>query len=69
VRSAAGVEQVHVVRNPPHVHQPLIQGIVDERRGGPPSSSTGVSAARTSWVLDQCVAGFYGGLKSEGEAT
>jgi len=59
VRSAAGVEQVHVVRNPPHVHQPLIQAIVDERRGGPPSSSTGVSAARTSWVLDRCVAGYY----------
>jgi predicted dehydrogenase len=55
---AAG-EQVHEVRNPPHVHQPLIQAIVDELRGGKPSPSTGESAARTSWVLDQCVAGYY----------
>ncbi|HUR33232.1 MAG TPA: Gfo/Idh/MocA family oxidoreductase, partial [Vicinamibacterales bacterium] len=39
VRGAAG-ETVHVVRNPPHVHQPLIQAIVDEYRGGPASPST-----------------------------
>ena len=58
VRNAAG-ETVHVVRNPPHVHQPLIQAIVDECRGGAASPSTGVSAARTSWVLDRCVAGYY----------
>jgi 1,5-anhydro-D-fructose reductase (1,5-anhydro-D-mannitol-forming) len=59
VRDAAGRETAHEVRNPPHVHQPLIQAIVDELRGGPASPSTGVSAARTSWVLDQCVADFY----------
>lgn len=47
------------VRNPPHVHQPLIQTIVDELRGGPASPSSGVSAARTSWVLDRCVADYY----------
>jgi hypothetical protein len=52
-------EQVHVVRNPPHVHQPLIQTIVDQLRGGRPSPSSGESAARTSWVLDRCVAGYY----------
>jgi hypothetical protein len=54
-----GQEQVHEVRNPPHVHQPLIQAIVDELRGGSPSPSTGESAARTSWVLDRCVASYY----------
>jgi 1,5-anhydro-D-fructose reductase (1,5-anhydro-D-mannitol-forming) len=53
-------EQVHAVRNPPHVHQPLIQAIVDERRGGAPSPSTGETAARTAWVLDRCVASYYG---------
>jgi 1,5-anhydro-D-fructose reductase (1,5-anhydro-D-mannitol-forming) len=52
-------EQVHVVRNPPHVHQPLIQAIVDELRGGGPSPSSGESAARTAWVMDRCVAGYY----------
>ena len=29
VRGASG-ETVHIMRNPPHVHQPLIQAIVDE---------------------------------------
>jgi 1,5-anhydro-D-fructose reductase (1,5-anhydro-D-mannitol-forming) len=52
-------DQAHGVRNPPHVHQPLIQAIVNELRGGEPSPSTGESAARTSWVLDRCVAGYY----------
>jgi predicted dehydrogenase len=59
VRTGA-VEHVHDVRNPPHVHQPLIQAIVDELRGGPPAPSTGISAARTSLVLDRCVAAYYG---------
>jgi len=63
VRGASG-ETVHAVRNPPHVHQPLIQAIVDEVAGGPPSPSTGATAARTSWVLDRCVAGFYDRLKA-----
>jgi 1,5-anhydro-D-fructose reductase (1,5-anhydro-D-mannitol-forming) len=51
--------EVHSVRNPPHVHQPLIQAIVDELKGGAPSPSTGESAARTAWVLDRCVANYY----------
>jgi predicted dehydrogenase len=48
------------VGNPPHVHQPLIQAIVDEMHGRGRCESTGETGARTSWVLDQCVAGFYG---------
>lgn len=47
-------------RNPPHVHQPFIQTVVDEMRGLGPCASTGTSAARASWVLEQCVAGYYG---------
>jgi 1,5-anhydro-D-fructose reductase (1,5-anhydro-D-mannitol-forming) len=50
------------VRNPPHVHQPLIQTIVDEMHGRGRCESTGETGARTSRVLDQCVAGFYAGL-------
>jgi predicted dehydrogenase len=52
-------EAVHAPRNPPHVHQPLIQAIVDELGGGPPAPSTGESAARTAWVMDRCVSGYY----------
>jgi predicted dehydrogenase len=48
-------EQVFPLRNPPHVHQPLIQSIVDELRGRGRCESTGASGARASWVLDQCL--------------
>jgi predicted dehydrogenase len=51
--------KVHEIRNPPHVHQPLVQAIVDELQGGAASPSTGESAARTSSVLDRCVASYY----------
>jgi 1,5-anhydro-D-fructose reductase (1,5-anhydro-D-mannitol-forming) len=54
-----GGGRVHAVRNPPHVHQPLIQTIVDELRGRGRCPSTGESGARASWVLDRCVAGYY----------
>ena len=58
VRRAAG-DEVHAVRNPPHVHQPLIQTIVDEIHGRGRCESTGESGARASWVMDRCVAGFH----------
>lgn len=38
---------------PKHIQQPLIQTIVDDLRGKAVSPSTGVSGARTSWVMDQ----------------
>jgi predicted dehydrogenase len=50
----------HGVRNPPHVHQPLIQSIVDELGGRGTCDSTGGSAARTSRVLDQVTPGHAG---------
>ena len=50
---------VHAVRNPPHVHQPLIQTIVDEIHGRGRCESTGESGARASWALDRAVASFY----------
>jgi 1,5-anhydro-D-fructose reductase (1,5-anhydro-D-mannitol-forming) len=53
--------RVHDMRNPPHVHQPLVQTIVDELRGRGTCPSTGESAARTSLALDACVAGYYQG--------
>jgi len=48
------------VRNPPHVHQPLIQTIVDQLRGTGTCGSTGESGARTSWVMDRCLDGYDG---------
>lgn len=56
-----GGDEVRVLpfRNPPHVHQPLVQAIVDELRGVGTCESTGVSGARTSRVMDLCVKGYY----------
>jgi 1,5-anhydro-D-fructose reductase (1,5-anhydro-D-mannitol-forming) len=55
-----GSREVFPVRNPPHVHQPLIQSIVDELRGEGRCASTGESGARASWVMECCVAGYDG---------
>ncbi|MCK7504042.1 MAG: Gfo/Idh/MocA family oxidoreductase [Desulfobacterales bacterium] len=48
-----GLEEILPLRNPPHVHQPLIQTIVDELRGRGRCESTGESGARASWVMDR----------------
>lgn len=41
---------------PEHVHQPLVETIVDELLGrGGNCPSTGISAARTAWVMDEVV--------------
>jgi predicted dehydrogenase len=45
--------EVLPLRNPPHVHQPLIQTIVDELHGQGRCESTGESGARASWVMDR----------------
>lgn len=42
--------------DPPQVHQPLIQTIVDELNGIGRCPSTGETAARTAWVMDQILA-------------
>ena len=55
-----GKEDVYPIRNPLHVHQPLIQTIVDELLGRGTCPSTGETGARTSWVMDRCLAGYYG---------
>ena len=55
-----GGTETFAIRNPPHVHQPLIQTIVDELRGRGQCQSTGESGARTSWVMDRCLEGYYG---------
>lgn len=47
------------MRNPPHVHQPLIQTIVDELHGQGHCPSTAESGSRASWVMDRCVERYY----------
>jgi 1,5-anhydro-D-fructose reductase (1,5-anhydro-D-mannitol-forming) len=52
--TAAG-PQTFTIPHPAHVHQPLIQTIVDELRGKGKCESTGESGARSSWVMDRCL--------------
>jgi predicted dehydrogenase len=52
LKTAAGLTE-YSVPNPPHIQQPLIQTIVDELRECGVCPSTGETAARTSWVMDQ----------------
>jgi predicted dehydrogenase len=45
--------------NPEHISQNLVKQVIDELRGKGKCVSTGVSAARASWVLDEIVNGYY----------
>jgi 1,5-anhydro-D-fructose reductase (1,5-anhydro-D-mannitol-forming) len=54
-----GTDTAHNIRNPPHVHQPLVQTIVDELRGCGRCESTAESGARASRVLERAVATYY----------
>jgi predicted dehydrogenase len=49
------VEEIPIA-DPAHVHQPLIQAIVDEMNGEGRAPSTGESAARTARVMDEILA-------------
>ena len=51
--------ETFAVPDPPHVHQPLIQTIVDEQNGIGHCPSTGETAARTAWVMDRILAEFH----------
>jgi 1,5-anhydro-D-fructose reductase (1,5-anhydro-D-mannitol-forming) len=51
--------QRYPVANPPHVHQPLIQTIVDALRGRGRCESPAASGARASAVLERCIAPYY----------
>jgi 1,5-anhydro-D-fructose reductase (1,5-anhydro-D-mannitol-forming) len=55
VTTSDGERQSLAIRNPPHVHQPLIQTVVDELHGRGRCESTGESGARASWVMDRCL--------------
>jgi hypothetical protein len=57
----SGESQRHAAETPPHVQQPLIQTVVDALLGHGVCPSTGDSAARTSWVMDEMLRGYRGG--------
>lgn len=46
-------KQEFSIPNPPHIQQPLIQTVVDELLGSGKCPSSGISAAKTSWVMDK----------------
>ncbi len=50
---------------PPHVGQPLIQSAVDDLLGHGKCPSTGVTARRTSIVMDRVLDAYYGGRVDE----
>jgi predicted dehydrogenase len=52
-------EDLHLP-NPEHIQQPMVQAVVNALRGEGAAPSTGVSAARTSAVLDQVLRDYYG---------
>ena len=54
-----GHQNTYRFRNPAHVHQPLIQTIVDELRGQGRCESPAETGARPSWVMEQCVGAYY----------
>ncbi len=43
---------------PAHIQQPLIQTVVDDLNGSGHCPSTGESASRTNWVMDQMLQGY-----------
>jgi predicted dehydrogenase len=53
VLTRSGGRTEYALDYPPHIQQPLIQTVVDELNGIGRCPSTGASAARTSWVMDQ----------------
>jgi predicted dehydrogenase len=60
----AGEGEQFDLPNPPHIQQPLIQTVVDALHGRGACPSTGVSAARTSQVMDRVLASYYGSRES-----
>jgi predicted dehydrogenase len=58
LKNSAGINEMEF-NNPRHISQNLVQQVVNEIRGVGTCVSTGISAARTSWVLDEMVKNYY----------
>jgi predicted dehydrogenase len=59
VLQADGETTEYPIPNPPHVQQPLIQTVVDHLNGAGQCPSTGETGIRTTWVMEQILAGYY----------
>jgi 1,5-anhydro-D-fructose reductase (1,5-anhydro-D-mannitol-forming) len=55
LETESGREELRIP-HPPHVHQPLIQTVIDSLAGRGVCPSTAESGARATWVLDQLLA-------------
>jgi predicted dehydrogenase len=64
LRRGSEVERF-AIANPPHIQEPMVATVVDELRGVGRCESTGVSAARTQWVMDVALDGYYGGRQRD----
>lgn len=64
LETPGGVESFSLP-NPKHIQQPLIQTMVDQLLGRGSCASTGVSAARTSAVMDCALLNYYGSRQGE----
>lgn len=62
--TSAGVTEF-AIDYPAHIQQPLIQTVVDALTGTGHCPSTGKSAARTNWVMDQMLRSYYGNVGTE----
>ncbi|WP_312099198.1 Gfo/Idh/MocA family oxidoreductase [Niallia sp.] len=62
--TTGGEAEEWIIENPRHIQQHLIQLMVDELTGKGTSPSTGISGARTNWVMDQLIKEYYGGEAS-----
>ncbi len=58
VTTKSGTKEMEFT-NPEHISQNLVQQVIGELRGEGKCVSTGVSAARTNWVLDEMVKNYY----------
>ena len=58
LKNADGITEMNF-NNPQHISSNLVQQVVNELRGVGTCVSTGESAARTSWVLDEMVKNYY----------
>ena len=56
--TSSGITEMEFT-NPQHISQNLVRQVVNELRGVGKCVSTGISAARTSWVLDEMVKNYY----------
>ncbi|MCD6355238.1 MAG: Gfo/Idh/MocA family oxidoreductase [Prolixibacteraceae bacterium] len=58
LKTAKGIEEMNFT-NPKHISQNLVQQVVEELRGNGKCVSTGISAARTNWVLGEIIKEYY----------